>query len=409
MKASGATRQQVLLWGLILGLWALLVAAFAGQLYFTGNLPWSEALLASLRDWYPWLLLGPIVGWLATAFPLERQRLMSSIPVHVVSCILTVFLYGLMVPRPPIGMGRGGPLGGGPPYRFRGGAPELAPAPGPDSRPPGAGLRVQPPFPPNSEMAVRHLPDQRALLLNRAAMQARFNVPIYWVIVSVVHALTYYRRSQERERRAMELEGRLSEAKLQSLRMQLHPHFLFNTLNAIATLVHKDAHAADEMIGNLSELLRATLDTAQQEVPLRQELAFLDRYLEIQQVRFGDRLRIERSIDAAALDGSVPTLILQPLVENAIRHGIEPQPGAGLVSIKADVKDHQLQLEVGDNGKGFDGSKPPEGIGLANTRARLQALYGSAARLVIQSGADGGCVVQLQLPFRDENSSADSR
>ena len=253
---------------------------------------------------------------------------------------------------------------------------------------------------------MRHMPDPRVVFFSRAGMHARFNVPIYWVIVSVAHALTYYRRSQERERKALELEGRLSEAKLQSLRMQLHPHFLFNTLNAIATLIHKDPKAADEMIGNLSELLRATLDTGQQEVSLRQELAFLDRYLEIQQARFGERLRIERRIDTAALGGRVPTLILQPLVENAIRHGIEPQPGTGVVSINAALKEGLLQLEIRDNGQGLKSG--PEGIGLANTRARLQALYGDASRLVLQSGADGGCSVQVQIPFRDEDPNADS-
>lgn len=409
MNPASTTRQQLLLWGLILGLWGLLVLVFAGQLYLSANLPWPEAILASLRDWYPWLLLGPIAAWLASTFPLERQRFKISVPIHVIGCIAAVFLYGLMVPRPP--MGRGGPLGaggGGPPFRWRGGAPEQLPSSGPDSWPSEGGPRAQPPFPPNSEAGIRHMPDQRSFYVNRAIMQARFNVPLYWVIVSVVHALTYYRRSQERERNALELEGRLAEAKLQTLQMQLHPHFLFNTLNAIATLVHKDPQAADEMIGNLSELLRATLETAQQEIPLRQELVFLDRYLEIQQVRFGDRLRIEKRIDASALDGQVPTLILQPLVENAIRHGIEPQPGTGLVRIRADLIDGRLQLEVADNGKGLkEASKSADGIGLSNTRARLQALYGNAARLVIESGADGGCSVQLQLPYRDENPNRD--
>ena len=234
--------------------------------------------MISLRDWYPWLLFGPIVVWLALRFPLERDRWQVSIPVHILGCAAAVLLYGLMVPRGPAGR----PLSGGPASRFRGGSEQRPPFP-PENRPPGAGSPGRGQLPPEGEIVLRHAPDPRALFFNRAGMHARFNVPIYWVIVSVAHALTYYRSSQERERKALELESRLSEAKLQSLRMQLHPHFLFNTLNAIATLVYKDPKAADEMIANLSELLRATLDTTQQEVTLRQELAFLDRYLGFRQ------------------------------------------------------------------------------------------------------------------------------
>jgi LytS/YehU family sensor histidine kinase len=235
-------------------------------------------------------------------------------------------------------------------------------------------------------------------------MRAKFNIPIYWIVVSLVHTLSFYRRSEERERKALELEARLADAKLQALRMQLHPHFLFNTLNAIATLVHKDARAADEMITNLGELLRATLDTSEQEIPLRQELDFLNRYLEIQTVRFGERLRVAKEIDAAALDALVPTLILQPLVENAIRHGIEPNPAAGMVTIRARLNEGgALHLTVRDSGGGpKPPTKPQEGIGLANTRGRLQELYGHRARLMLNTEADGGFAVEVEVPFREK-------
>jgi LytS/YehU family sensor histidine kinase len=219
----------------------------------------------------------------------------------------------------------------------------------------------------------------------------------------MVQALTFYRRSEERERQALGLEARLADAKLEALRMQLHPHFLFNTLNAISTLVHKDPNAADEMIGNLSELLRATLDTAEQEIALRQELAFLDRYLEIQQVRFGERLRIEREVDAAALDAHVPTLILQPLAENAIRHGIEPDPAPGVVSIRARRNGDRLILTVANNGAAAKmPAKSESGIGLTNTQARLQQLYGANCRLTFNSGAEGGFRVEIEIPFREQ-------
>jgi sensor histidine kinase YesM len=234
-------------------------------------------------------------------------------------------------------------------------------------------------------------------------LKARTNIPIYWVVVSIVHALTYYRRSQDRERKAVELEARLTDAKLEALRMQLQPHFLFNTLNAISTLVHRDPRAADEMIANLSELLRATLDTTEPEIPLRQELEFLDRYLEIQQVRFGERLRIEKKIDATALDALVPTLILQPLVENAMHHGIEPQTTPGLVRIAASREGESLRLTVHDNGTpAKPGPKSREGIGLPNTRARLQEMYGNLGRLTLTSASEGGFTVDLEVPYHEK-------
>jgi sensor histidine kinase YesM len=154
------------------------------------------------------------------------------------------------------------------------------------------------------------------------------------------------------------------------------------------------------MIGNLSELLRATLDTGEQEIPLRQELAFLDRYLEIQQVRFGERLRIEKEVDAAALEAYVPTLILQPLAENAIRHGLEPDPGPGTVAIRARSKGDRLLLSVANNGAAARlPAKPESGIGLANTGARLQQLYGANARLTLNSGSEGGFKVEIEIPL----------
>ena len=161
---------------------------------------------------------------------------------------------------------------------------------------------------------------------------------------------------------------------------------------------------ADEMITNLSELLRATLESSEQEIPLRRELDFLSRYLEIQQVRFGDRLRIEKQIDAAALDGLVPTLILQPVVENAVRHGIEPEIETGFVHIRASREADRLHLAVRDSGNGpAQFAKERQGIGLANTRSRLQEMYGDDARLTLNSGAEGFSV-ELDIPFREPSA-----
>ncbi len=397
MSLPNTFKQRLVFWLLVLGLWALLVLAFAGQLVFGRDVPWLQALRISVRDWFAWLFLAPAAAWLAFQFPLERGKFKLSVPIHIAGCLLAVLCYEVLLPvrLPP----EGAPGLGGPRLRFRGGQlPPGGPGNLPAGQPPPGPARDRP-------FGILHTDSPGSRFLDQAVVHARFNIPIYWVIVSIAHALTYYRRSEERERKALELEARLSDAKLQALRMQLHPHFLFNTLNAISTLVHKNPQAADEMIGNLSELLRATLDTAQQEIPLRQELAFLDRYLEIQQARFGDHLRIEKHIEASALDATVPTLILQPLVENAIRHGIEPQPRPGVVQVEARAENGSLKLAVRDNGAGMKHTGDNEGIGLANTRSRLMQLYGPQATLTIKTGSGSGCSVELVIPLREQNSN----
>ncbi len=235
---------------------------------------------------------------------------------------------------------------------------------------------------------------------------------IYWATVSICHAISNFRRSQQRERRTLELEASLAEAKLHALRMQINPHFLFNTLNAISTLVHTKPEAADNMIGNLSELFRASLDTtAEQEIPLRRELAFLSHYLEIEQTRFEDRLTVEQHFDPAILDALVPTFILQPLVENAVRHGIEPKRSPGLIKLTGYRQENILHLSVSDDGPGLakasgkdDKRATSHGIGLANTRARLQELYPGKFEFKLTSEAASGCLVILEIPYHTTSS-----
>ncbi len=216
--------------------------------------------------------------------------------------------------------------------------------------------------------------------------------------------MDYHRRYRERELAASHLETELTQAQLEVLRMQLQPHFLFNTLHAISSLMHRDVELADRMIARLGELLRATLDHAgAAEVSLQSELDFIAPYLEIEQARLGPRLQVRLDIDPETLDAAVPNLLLQPLVENAIRHGIAPQRGPGLIEIVSRRHNGRLQVRVCDTGAGLPNETPlKEGLGLGNTRARLEHLYGDAHVFRIAPAPSGpGVEVTLELPFRE--------
>ena len=242
------------------------------------------------------------------------------------------------------------------------------------------------------------------------------NVITYWEVLGVQYALRYYRRYQERQQEALRLElhaseltGQLARAQLSALKMQLQPHFLFNTLNAIMVLVRqRKGPEAEEMLARLSDLLRSVLeDVEAQEVPLRRELEYLNLYLAIEQVRFQDRLRVEIHADATALDAGVPQMGLQPVVENAIRHGIGKSLAAGKIEISAACRDGMLEIKVRDDGPGIDPGSGVQssGIGLANTRARLKQLYGEAAKLTVANGEQGGAEVTIVLPYHAAGNS----
>jgi sensor histidine kinase YesM len=234
------------------------------------------------------------------------------------------------------------------------------------------------------------------------------NVMFYSGIVVIEHALDYYRKLKERELRASQLEAQLAQSQLQVLKMQLHPHFLFNTLNAISALIRESPDEADEMVSRLGDLLRMTLDTAGlQEVPFKKELEFLNHYLDIEQTRFQDRLKVEMAIEPETLDGLVPSMILQPLVENSVRHGVAPRPEGGCIKIKAWRDNSLLRLEVEDDGPGLNGDGPlKERVGLTNTRARVSNLYGDEHDLKLRHAAGGGLVVSLSIPFRTVSGSS---
>jgi two-component sensor histidine kinase len=447
--------------------WLLLATMFSLQFYWIGkDLPvkisWWESFLRALVEWGPWMILSPIIVWLAKRCRFDRARRFWGVLPHLPACLLVVIAYqGILMlltqhsggvvffnfqanvgsvafvgDRPGPIFGRqtdarlaaarraqlfskseniesGTPaaddpgLGAGEPNfslnvidtpatgaiqitsaqgPFRGGAPPGPPPP--------------PPKPPGPWTRFFHL----------AATRAQSTIPIYWAIVCITWVVSSYQQLRERERRTLELEARLMQSNLQARKTQLQPHFLFNTLNAIASLVRRKPDAAEDMIGSLSDFLRMTLDTAQEhEVPLRREIEFLDLYLEIQQARFGERLRIQKEIEPAALDASVPALILQPLVENSVRHGIEPRETGGTIFIRAQREETSLQFEIRDDGEGLKAGQLValrEGVGLSNTKARLQELYGEAHRFQITPNVDGGLTVTVELPWRQVTENA---
>jgi two-component system LytT family sensor kinase len=239
----------------------------------------------------------------------------------------------------------------------------------------------------------------------------------YLPIVVLAHLVIFYNRVKSREVRTAQLETKLARTQLDMLKLQLQPHFLFNTLNAISALMYRDPKAAEEMLAGLSDLLRLTLDNAAvQEVALKSELEFTSRYLEIEQVRFADRLKVKFNIDPETLDALVPNMVLQPLVENAVRHGIAPRDRSGTVEVASKREGDRLYLTVSDDGPGLppdfnwrngNGSGPSkkQGLGLGNTQARLQQLYGHEQDFQLSNISGGGLAVNISVPYRAAETS----
>jgi signal transduction histidine kinase len=311
----------------------------------------AELLRGSLASAWVWALCTPVILWLAQRFRIERGNWRTRLPLHLAASAVVLLLDVAATYLVRIYLNGAGNI------NFLG------------------------------------------LLL----YYIDYAIAFYFVIVAIKHALDYYGWYRERQVQAAHLEHQLTKAQLQVLKMQLQPHFLFNTLNAISELVHEDADTADRMITRLGDLLRSSLDLAgRQEVPLKQELEFLKAYLEIEQTRFRDRLEVRMEIDPDALDARVPNLILQPLVENAIKHGTAPRAAAGLIEIFAARRDNHIVVEVRDNGGGLaaDVGTFREGVGLRNTRARLRQLYGPAHRFELRNRTGGGAIVNMVIPYR---------
>ena len=379
------TRDRWVVAGIIVALTLFCAAVEASQNYlgainFGKPVPWTESVRRTFPSWVINALLAPGVLYLGRRFPLDRGRLPVVLPIHLIGAASFAVAH----------------LGGTALYyAVLDGALERVPL----------------------------------VLVKYLTVYFILDVLVYCGIVGASHAVRYYREAKAREVATVRLQESLTQARLAALRGQLNPHFLFNTLNAITTMALKREH--DNVVvtlGTLSELLRVSLDDRlPQEVALADELELLDRYLEIQRIRFGDRLTVTRDIEDETLDALVPIMILQPLAENAIVHGIAPVTGPGELRLRAARRGETLVLEVSDTGPGFgrlptptsvadaiatrsvdaNGKRSAGGIGLANTRARLAQLYGEESRFEIGSSDTGGARVTVTIPFRVASASSE--
>jgi two-component system, LytTR family, sensor kinase len=330
-------------WASIWGAWTLLAVLFGVSswlTYVSTGRPanWWLTLARSFSEWWLWALLTPVVAWLGRRFPFRRHTWPRAAAVHAAA---------------------------------------------------GTAIALAKTFADRALFALIS-----GFWLYLLASSFALQLVVYAAIVAATHGVEYYRRSRERE----QLERRLADTRLQLLNMQLQPHFLFNTLNAIAELVHEDADAADRMITGLADLLRQSLALGgNQEITLEAELQLLETYLDIQRARFGDRLDVRSSIAEDARGARVPMLLLQPVVENAIKHGL-----AARLDLQVRREGAELVVEITDHGTGASDAalRGQGGIGLGNTRERLHALYGSAASLDLSNVPGSGARVTVRLPAR---------
>jgi two-component system LytT family sensor kinase len=369
-------RRYTTLWVLVLAVWMLIGLSFTLNYYFFAahyvaifEQPPTlvQMLVWELPYWLLWAGLAPAIFLFTRRFPIDRERWLSNSLLHILACVVLSIAHRAI-------------------YLIIGWLLHVA-----------------------AYQNIGSIPDLYS-------SDILFNLPTgfmsYGTIFLVSYVIDYYRRHQEEELKISRLKTELAQAKLQvteaqlqALKMQLHPHFLFNTLNSISALLDEDVDAAEQMLARLGDLLRLTLENSgAQQVTLQEELEFLRCYLEIEHVRFHDRLAVNMLIEPETLDARVPNLILQPIVENAIRHGIVSRIAPGEIEIRASRAGGVLQLRVKDNGPGLQGGdassgRIKEGLGLANTRARLQQMYGAAHRFEMADVPEGGLQVTIDMPF----------
>ncbi len=358
-KTGRLLERRLVRYGLVVTVWTLVGLFFTSQvlfnsLYMEKPMPVGHVLIMQMSICYLWALATPLVLWLSRRFRIDRANWPRRTLLHVV---VSVLLVGSM---------------SGVHYAI-----------------------FLTAF--NKTVYLTVFRDLQYILYNLDRQLC-----IYWLMLLCSHALNYYQSYRRGELRASRLETQLAQSQLEALKMQVHPHFLFNTLHSISALLNRDTEAARRMIARLGDFLRLTLENAgAQEVTLQEEMEFLNGYLEIERIRFRDRLTTLVDVDPSVLDVQVPNLILQPLVEDAMRHAIASQH-AGRIEITAVPRNGCVRIQVIDNGPGLTADtlnqQVGKGVGLANTKARLERLYGSDHLLELSNGVHGGLVVTLEIP-----------
>ncbi|MGH7516450.1 MAG: sensor histidine kinase [Gemmatimonadales bacterium] len=357
-----------------LGLWTLVAIMFTGHNYLTFTadgrpISFLHALWWSVAEWYTWVLLTPFVVRAARRYrPAVGTLVRSLVTLTAVGVLVATAQITLEYLADHVAV-------------FVSGDPSLT-------------------------VGVWLSGGARGAALDLGYFVPRkigFSFVTYWAVVVAAMAFEYYRLFRERAVHAAGLEAALASAQLRALQAQLQPHFLFNTLNTIASLIAEDPRAAEEVVESLSDLLRAALHEAgRPEIALARELELLDQYLAIQETRFRGRLRVRRVLDPEASRAAVPPMVLQPLAENAIRHGTALRGAGGTLTVRTTRVAEMVELVIEDDGPGFDaaGGAPRTGVGIANTRARLERLYGAAGQLEVDNRPGGGAFARVRLPFR---------
>jgi hypothetical protein len=365
-------------WFLLLAFWTLVGLAFATQLHvYTSRakmpMTWANAMTWELSRWCLWAFLSPIIFYLYRKYPITQERKIQRIAFHLAASLGVSFLHLILFfllywTQTQILQN----------LSFQKSIEETL-------------------FTTLPELFRKHSATWIPILHGCFTLTFHVSVLVYWGIL-----LAY--QGMESARRASQLETQLALAQLGALKMQLQPHFLFNTLNSISALLHQDPEAADEMIGELGSFLRLTLkNPGAQEVSLAEELKFLKSYLEIERVRLQDRLTANFKVEEESLDARLPNLILQPIIENAIRYAVAPRTDPGRIDIHARRKNGRLEIDILDDGPGLKNEErdaSQDGIGLSNTRARLQRMYGPHHEFRLENRPEGGLAVHIEIPYK---------